>query len=414
MRRLFFSILIIVVSLVTVYEILSLWRGMGIYQRNLSKETLLKAIRLNSSNPDPFYRLGMLSQWDFSRIDLKESAEYLRKAIERNPLEQQYYLNLAKILNRMGEKEASERTLEKAIWVFPAGYQGRWVTGNLLLQQGAVEKSLPHFSYILTHYPGQSSLVYDVLFKAINDTDILFEKVVPKDTSSIKQYLAHLYEIRDKESAKKVWERKASYGIKNERHEALRHIEFLIGQGDLQDAFRVWKERLKEEGLSSPSDGNLIVNGGFEKKEILGGGFDWKMGKVSGAEISLDHSAAFEGKSSLKVFFNGKVNVDFNHVSQFVALKPNSDYVLKAHMRTKEVTTKNGLKIEISGVGPSFREASESLTSDNGWKELTVFFHTPAQSQGAVVRLRREKSGKFDRFISGTVWLDSVSLTERK
>ena len=123
---------------------------------------------------------------------------------------------------------------------------------------------------------------------------------------------------------------------------------------------------------------------------------------------------AFEGKRSLKIVFNGKENVDFRHVYQFVALKPNSEYVLKAHMKTKAVTTKSGIRIEISGVGPAFYGASESLIGDNGWKELMIAFRTPPQSQGGVVRVRREKTDKFDRFISGTVWIDNVSLAERK
>ncbi len=414
MKRFIFSILVVIVSLVAGYHILSIWRGIYLYQANLSKESLLKAIRLNPSNPDPFYRLGIFYQWDFRNIDLKESLKYLRKAIERNPLEQQYYLNLAKILYRMGEKNASEQALEKAILVFPASYQGRWVSGNLLLQQGVLEKALPHFTYILTHYPNRSSLVYDVLFRAINDTDFILEKLVPKDASSMNQYLVYLYEIGDKESAKKAWEKRASYGIKNGRTETLRHIEFLIAHGDLNEAFQVWGTRLREEGLSTPSDGNLITNGGFETKEILGGGFDWKMINVPGAEVSFDHSVAFEGKKSLKIAFNGKENVDFRHVYQFVALKPNSEYVLKAHMKTNAVTTKSGLKIEISGVGPSFYGASESLIGENGWRELMVVFRTPSQSQGGVIRVRREKTDKFDRFISGTVWIDNVSLTERK
>ncbi len=414
MKRFIFSILVVIVSLVAGYHILSIWRGIYLYQANLSKESLLKAIRLNPSNPDPFYRLGIFYQWDFRNIDLKESLKYLRKAIERNPLEQQYYLNLAKILYRLGEKNASEQALEKAIMVFPAGYQGRWVTGNLLLQQGGLEKALPHFTYILAHYPNRSSLVYDILFRAINDTDFILEKLIPKDASSMNQYLAYLYEIGDKESAKKAWEKRASYGIKNGRTETLRHIEFLIAHGDLNEAFQVWGTRLREEGLSTPSDGNLITNGGFETKEILGGGFDWKMINVPGAEVSFDHSVAFEGKKSLKIAFNGKENVDFRHVYQFVALKPNSEYVLKAHMKTNAVTTKSGLKIEISGVGPSFYGVSESLIGENGWRELMVVFRTPSQSQGGVIRVRREKTDKFDRFISGTVWIDNVSLTERK
>jgi tetratricopeptide (TPR) repeat protein len=413
MKKLFFLLLIVFVSLLIGYHILSIWRGTHLYQANLSKESLLKAIQLNPSNPDPFYRLGLFYQWDIRNIDLKESLNYLRKAIERNPLEQQYYLNFAKVLHRMGEKNASEQALEKAILVFPTAYQGRWVSGNLLLQQGVLEKALPHFTYILANYPNQSSLVYDVLFRAINDTDFILKKLVPKDASSMNQYLAYLYEIGDKESAKKAWEKMASYGVKNDRGQTLRHIEFLIALGDLNEASRVWKTRLREEGLSIPSDENLITNGGFETKEILGGGFDWKIINVPGAEISFDHSMALEGKSSLKIVFNGKENVDFRHVYQFVALKPNSEYVLKAHMKTKVVTTKSGIRLEISGVGPAFYGASESLIGDNGWKELMIAFRTPPQSQGGVVRVRREKTDKFDRFISGTVWIDNFSLREK-
>jgi len=299
MRRLFFPILGVIISLVVGYHILSIWRGVSLYQANPSKENLLKSIQLNLSNPDPFYRLGIFYQWDFRNIDLNESLKYIRKAIERNPVEQQYYLNLAKVLYRMGEKNGSEQALEKAVLVYPTSYQGRWVSGNLLLQQGNLEKAVPHFKYILEHYPNQSSLVYDVLFRAINDTDFILEKLVPKDPSSMNQYLAYLYEIGDKESAKKAWVKKASYGMKNDRTETLRHIEFLINHGDLNDAFQAWMVRLREEGISIPSDGNLITNGGFEKKEILGGGFDWKMMNVPGAEVSLDNSVAFEGKSSL-------------------------------------------------------------------------------------------------------------------
>ena len=413
MKRFFLSILVVIVSLVVGYHILSTWRGIQLYQTNLSKESLLKAIRLNPSNPDPFFRLGIFYQWDFRNIDLKESLKYLKQAIGRNPLEQQYYLNLAKILYRMGEKNASEQALEKAILVFPVSYQGRWVSGNLLLQQGVIEKALPHFTYILMHYPNRSSLVYDLLFRAINDTDFILEKLVPKDASSMNQYLVYLYEIGDKESAKKAWGKRASYGIKNSRTETLRHIEFLITQGDLNEAFHLWKTRLREEGLPISSDGNLITNGGFETKEILGGGFDWKMINVPGAEVFFDHSVAFEGKSSLKIVFNGKENVDSRHVYQYVSLKPNSEYILKAYMKTNAVTTKSGLKLEISGVGPAFYGASESLIGENGWRELTVAFRTPPQSQGGVVRVRREKTDKFDRFISGTVWLDNVSLKIR-
>jgi len=414
MRRFFSSTLILFISLVVGYQILSIWRGVSLYQKNLSKESLLKAMQAIPSNPDPFYRLGLFYQWDIRNIDLKQSLHYLKKAIERNPLEQDYWLNVAKVFQRMGESKASERALENAIRVFPAGYKGRWVTGSLLLQQGTLEKAIPHFSYILDNYPNQSHMVYDVLGKAANDSDFILERLVPKNPVSLKQYLSYLYESGDRESAQKAWQKKDSFAYKPDRNETLRHIEFLISRGELNEAFLIWKARLQEEGLLSPSDSNLITNGGFEKEKILGGGFDWKIEKIPGAEVAFDPSMAFEGKGSLKIVFNGKENVDFAHVYQFVPLKPNIEYVLKVNMKTQAVTTKSGLKIEVSGVGPAFYKASESLIGDNEWKELMVAFRTPAQSQGGLVRIRREKTAKFDRFISGTVWIDNFSLTETK
>lgn len=414
MKRLFFPILILLISLVVGYQILCLWRGISLYQDNFSKENLLKAAQAIPSNPDPFYRLGLFYQWDIRNIDLRESFKYFKKAIEKNPLEQGYWLNLAKILHRMGEIKASEKALENSIRLYPASYQGRWVTGNLLLQQGSLEKAIPHFSYILSHYPNQSHLVYDVLARAVNDFDFILEKLVPKDPTSFRQYLSYLYETGDKESIQKAWQRRDGFAYQPDRNETLRHIEFFISRGELHEAYLIWKSKLQEEGFDTSSDRNLITNGGFEKEKILGGGFDWKIEKVPGAEISFDPSMGFEGKRSLKIVFSGKENVDFAHIYQFVPLKPDTEYVLKVNMKTQAVSTKSGLKMEISGVGPAFHKESDSLIGDNEWKELMVTFRTPSQSQGGIVRVRRNRTDKFDRFISGTVWIDRVSLVEKR
>ncbi len=405
--------LVLIVSLVVAHQILSTWRGITLYERDLSKERLLKAAQISPSNPDPFYRLGLFYEWSLRNIDLRESLKFLKEAIDRNPLEQQYWLHLAKVLGRLGEGDASEKALKKAILVFPTGYQGRWVAGTLLLQQGAMEKSIPHFTYTLEHYPSQSSLVYDVLYRAIPDTDFILERIVPKDPSSMNHYMAFLREVGDKGLVKKALERKVSLGLKSDPEETLRDIEFLIAHGELNEAFKIWRNDLREEGGPTPSDENLVTNGGFEREKLLGGGFDWRIGTVSGAKISFDHSMACEGKSSLKIVFDGKENVDFYHVYQIVPLKPNTEYVLHAHMKTLGVTTKSGLKIEVTGVGPAFHKASEPMTGENEWKELVVAFRTPAQSQGGLVRVRRESTDKFDRFISGTVWIDNVRLTEK-
>ena len=156
-----------------------------------------------------------------------------------------------------------------------------------------------------------------------------------------------------------------------------------------------------------------MTNGGFEKEKILGGGFDWRIEKAPGVEISFDSSIVWEGKRSLKIVFNGKENVEFAHVHQFVSLNPNTEYLLKAHLKTRGITTKSGLKIEISGLGSGFHKESDPLIGDNDWRELVIPFRTPAQCRGGRVGVRRNRTEKFDRFISGTVWIDNVRLIEK-
>jgi hypothetical protein len=413
MKRLVASFLVLSLSILTGYLILILWRGTSLYLSSPLKENFLKAIPFTPSNPNLYYRLGLYYQWNIENVDLNQSVRYLGQAIERNPLDQRYWLTLAKTWNRAGEWKFSDRALEKAVFVFPTGYAGRWMAANLYLQQGDFEKALTHFSYVLAYYPDQSNMVYEVLFKAIQDPDFILTKVVPANPSSLNQYLNYLYEIGDKEAVIKAWAKKASLGYRSDRVETLRHVDFLISRGVFNEAFQVWKTRLKEEGLPVSSEGNLITNGGFEKEKMLGGGFDWKIIPVSGASVSFDPAMAFHGKRSLKISFDGKENVDFQHLYQYVPWKPDTDYLLKAQVKTKELTTKSGMKMEVVGAGPALQGVSETLTGDNGWKEIRIAFHTPSQSQGGMIRLRREKTDKFDRFISGSVWLDEVQLREK-
>jgi len=407
-------LLILIVSFIAGYRIISIWQGVHLYQKDITKERLLKATRLTSFNPDPYYRLGILYQWDIRNLDLKQSLHYFEQAIERNPIEQEYWLNAARSFQRTGKDGPFRHALENAVRVYPTSFQGRWVAGNLLLQQGDLEGAIPQFSYILSNHPDRSLMVYNVWMNVARSPEFILERLVPRDSASLRRFLAYLYQLGDKVTAKKTWEKKMALGERMNRDEALHHIDFLVSQGELHEAFRVWKKRLQEENLPVLYGGNLVTNSGFEKEEVLGGGFDWKIQTVPGALISFDRSVAFEGKGSLKIVFNGKENVDFQHVSQVVALKPNTDYLLTAYVKTKGVTTKSGVKIEISGVGVPFHAGSESLIGDNGWKELVVPFHTPPQSQGGVVRLRREPTEKFDRFISGLVWVDNFRLTEKK
>jgi hypothetical protein len=277
---------------------------------------------------------------------------------------------------------------------------------------GEHEKALNHYSYILAHYPEKSSLVFDVLERVYKDSEPVIERVIPKTPAAFSRYVSYLYETGNVDRVKRVWKKGPSFGFQPDRAETIRYVDSLISRGDFAEAYQAYVSRLRTEGRTVPRDGNLLVNAGFEEKAGLGGGFDWRIAAPPGAEVSFSPETVWEGKTSLKVSFNGKENVDFHHVFQFAAWKPNKSYMLQAKVKTRGLTTQSGIQLDVYGVGKPFYASSEVLTGDQDWKDLKVSFRTPEQSQGGVVRIRRAKTEKLDRFIAGDVWIDDVRLTE--
>jgi tetratricopeptide (TPR) repeat protein len=412
MKRQLGAVILLAGLILAGLQIVSIWQDSYPLGVDSVPEDFLKAIRHGSLNPDPFFRLGLFYQWDLRSADLERAVNFLREAIERNPLNQDYWLSLAGVLQRRGEAGKAEKALEKAVAAAPQSYQGRWGVGNSLLQMGEHEKALNHYSFVLAHYPDKSFLIFDVLERAYKDSEPVIERVIPKTPAAFSGYLSYLYETGNLDRLKRVWAKGPSFGYQPDRGETIRYVDTLISRGDFTEAYQAYVSRLRTEGRTVPRDGNLLINGGFEEKAGMGGGFDWRISAPPGAEVSFSPETAWEGKTSLKVSFNGKENVDFHHVFQFAAWKPNRSYILQAKVKTRGLTTQSGIQLDVFGVGKPFYASSEVLTGDQDWKDLKVSFRTPDQSQGGVVRLRRAKTEKLDRFIEGNVWIDDVRLTE--
>ncbi|MBP1717975.1 MAG: exported protein of unknown function [Deltaproteobacteria bacterium] len=393
-------------------QIISLWQDSYPLGIDSIPEDFLKALRPHSINPDPFYRLGLFHQWDIRSMNLDQSVHFLSEAIQRNPLNQEYWLGLAAAFHRQGEPKKAGKALEKALAVAPQSYRGHWAAANILLQIGEQGKALGHYSYILAHFPEKSSLVFDVLERVYEDPEPLLEKVIPRTSAAFSRYLSYLYETGNIDRVKRVWGKGSSFGFQPDRAETIRYVDSLISRGDFAEAYRAYVSRLLAEGRTVPQDNNLLIDGGFEEGTGLAGGFDWRISAPPGTAVSFSPDTVWEGKRSLKISFNGKENVDFHHVFQFVAWKPNRSYMLQAKVRTRGLTTQSGVHLEVSGVGKPPYASSEVLTGDHDWKELKVSFRTPEQSQGGVVRVRRAKTDKLDRFIAGEAWIDEARLTE--
>ncbi len=411
-QRIILGLLVLIFCCLGGASIIYTWKGFYPYHPPFSAAGLFSAIYNDPTNPDPYYRLGLFYQWDIRHFHLEKAIHYLKEAIKRNPLEPEYWLNLAQAFQKQDDYPLAEEALRMALMVSPTSYRSRWIGGNLFLQKGDYDQALPYFSFILKNYPAQSRSVYEVWEKAGGDRYFILQKLIPDDPLALSQFLSYLGEVGDGELAWRTWQKRNSLGYKPSPPETLQFVEFLIAQRLIIEGFQIFQDLRHQEGLA-PSAPNLVTNGGFEEEKFLNKGFDWRLNQGINFNIVFDESIFYSGRKSLKITFLGKENLHFHHVFQYVPLKPNQDYLLRAFLKTEALTTQSGLKLEVASINGSFYKQSATLIGSNDWREVSISFRTPPDLQGGLIRFRRDQTDKFDRFISGKVWVDNVRLEEK-
>ena len=186
----------------------------------------------------------------------------------------------------------------------------------------------------------------------------------------------------------------------------------LLETGHAEDAHSVWQQSLTAAGVSanSPANGSLVWNGGFEQ-ELLNGGLGWRFRAVPGVDLSFDPRVVHSQGRSLRVVFDGSGNVDFQQPWQYVVVQPGTRYRLSAYFRTENLTSSSGVRLELDEThfGGAVA-ATADLPATQTWFPSETEFTTGPDTRLFRLVLRRRPSPKLDNKISGTIWMDDVSL----
>jgi hypothetical protein len=239
--------------------------------------------------------------------------------------------------------------------------------------------------------------------------------MLPLRSSVFFDYLNFKMGAGDVMAAEQVWLRLLQLKLPFDLPQAFPHLDALIQRREPDRLVAAWSalaERFPAQIRPLISSPNLVTNGSFEH-DILNGGLDWRVVPVEGAVVSLDSQDAFEGTRALRIEFNGKRNLDYGHVFQYVAVQPNTRYRFSSAIRMKGVTTDSGPRFQVFDAFDTgnLLQSTENIVGTSGWSSQLLEFKTRADTRLLVVRLARPPSNKLDNQISGTIWIDQVSLT---
>ncbi|TAM78839.1 MAG: tetratricopeptide repeat protein [Acidobacteria bacterium] len=412
---------ILMISLITGFVLATTWivKTYFAYRAGhiLTIESLQRATRLNPWDSTYHVQLGRLYQYSVDNPKPAEAIQQFQEAVKANPYDPNAWINLAAAREFQGDVSSAEEDLWRASALAPNLPQFQWTIGNYFLLQGNTQEAFQHLKVVLAGSRQYDHAVFNVAWKASGDAEQILHELIPNELPAEFSYLNYLVAERHFPEAEGVWKRIAATPETFKPQEASGYIDMLIKTGRVDAAYQVWTT-LQGKGLVQTSpDGpnqNLIANGNFEDP-LLNMGFGWRIQDVPGVYAAPDTAIFHSPGHSLSVQFTGKQNLDYHQVFQFVRVSANQAYELDAFMKTQDITSDSGPRLEV--VDAYDPRALDKFTpgmigTSRGWNPLNMKFKTGPQTQLILILLVRAPSkADDDTAITGRVWLDDVKIT---
>ena len=371
---------------------------------------LQKAIRLEPTNAE--YRELLGRNLALSGANLDDAISNYRTAVHLNPYDARCWLDLAGAYQVTGRTSEQEESVEHAVEADPNTPHVAWEAANFFLVQGDREKALRYFGVVLANDPFSVDAALQLCWRVTGDANQIVEQVLPRRPDLYFSFISLLISKQQVAATESVWNHLIGLQQTFPTKLAFPYFRFLIAKQEVAAAKNAWQQLASLNPSLQPylpSPENLIVNGGFEDG-ILNGGFDWWYQPNPHAIVAIDTTEFHDGTQSLSITFDGQ-NASEAGISQFIPVKPNTEYEFSAEYRTEELETASGPRFSITD---PYTSASYILTDDilgtNPWRPQQAQFHTGPNTNLVLLKIVRQPA---DPLIRGELWIDDLKLVEK-
>jgi len=377
------------------------------------------AIALDPSDAELHHRLGMVLFDSPATADRMEGLTQLRRATELNPLSSRYWADLSWVCELAGDTVCAMQGVERAVKLSPMMPQMHWVAANTLLRGGQNDAAMAQFRQLLTIDPSYAPATFHLCLGSLGDPQLILERVVPPGNDPTLK-LAYLNILSRSEMdgadelARRVWAKTVAEGTPFPLASAAPYIEHLIQFGQVDEARSAWRD-LEKLGViangGQAQNGNLIFNGDFEGMP-LNTGFDWRNNSATYLALDFADPGAHSGKSCLRIDFTVSRNQAYQPLYQLVPVTPNQSYVLTAYVRSQDITSDSGPRLQvvdpIHSSGPNVM--SETTVGTTPWHLIALSFCTGPETKLVQLSILRVRGRTYPTEITGSFWIDTVTL----
>ena len=387
------------------------------FASRLDIQDLQRAIALDPGHAAYDHQLGVLYAYSLDPASLHQAVHFLQKAAELNPREAVYWSDLAEVCDTMNDTACSNPAVERALRLSPATPRLEWRAANHFLQTGHTPEALEHFRRLLALDGAYAQPVFQICLSATGDPQTVFQKVLPTNARSPLQ-LAYLDAVSAQgniDFANQIWDRISSTGLSCKFEDVKPYLERLLSSDNVPQAARVWR-KLEQAGVipKSSEDGaeNMVYNGEFGHAP-LGAGFDWRAPNTPYVETDFRDPSGYRGSSCLRVDYAAGRNLESEPVYEWVPVRPGQSYRLWAYVRSDNITSDSGPRLRVLDPDcPACLTASTPATvGTTPWHPVSLDFTAGVRTEAVRLSVWRSRSWTFPMEISGSFWLDNVTIT---
>jgi len=333
----------------------------------------------------------------------------LTEAVWRDPSAPGRWSNLGQALAARGQIEQARKCFANALRLGPNVPPLLLAAAKFYEKTGDHANALKIAARALSRTEVYRTIVFDWLASTKIPVDEVLAEVLPPDPQVFRSYLANEIKSENPVGAAKTWQAANGHGYMDEQS-ALTYSNWLYSRKEYQVAALTWASYLGDRAKGYPKS-NRVLNGDFESgvsKSVL----DWSIGELDGVEVERDAAVKHTGEYSLRIRFTGKENLTSVPVSLRAVVTPGR-YRFEAYVKVQDLTTDQGISILLSNTDNTspLTVKTEPLLGTADWRELSATFCVGPKANLVALSLVRQPSLKFDSKIKGTLWLDSVSLS---
>ena len=357
------------------------------------------------------WRLGSLQEKNFSAANLTAAVAEYRLAVEVEPNDFRYWMELGRALEATGDIQNGEKALRRAVELAPSYSYPHWQYGNLLLRQGKVDEAFAELTRAAEADSNMQSPVFALASQVFGGDEAKVARALPSASLRLEFALSLITAGKPDEALRLLQtvgaaERKAQSATVDEVIKA-----FIAGH-----YYHAALSLLRDSQMNAAEQPALeqFWNGGFETPLLSNDNqpFHWLIDSHSQVQVTIDNARPHSGQHSLKMLFKSPTKLDSIPIWQTVIVEPDTQYKLQFYARTEGLVSGSRPLLAVKDLAGGTLATSSPLPSGtNDWQLATLTFKTKPREEGILITFYRETCGQ-DAIcpIFGSVWYDDFNL----